>query len=461
MLLNPNLVLRDYQKEDIKKMVNWRKAINGNPPGLGKTLETIMASYYLKAKRILVICPRFSFHVWQREYMLWLNTPSFVYTGTKKQRKAMWDAMFMMDELVIIATSKMIKEITTIMPEFDVVIADEYHMWGGMNHKTSAFKDLVKVKAKAKYMLTGTPIRKDPTNLYAPLNLINPVAFKSYYSFINRYCMVFEGDYGQPLIGAVPKNPDTFRKMLYNGYLIRHKKHEVLKELPRKQRDYVISEMSKNQERYYKEMKDDKTILTDEGGLILAQNHLVRDLRLRQLLISPRILGIDEDGGAIPLVSKLISDEFINGNDVVICTPFKKAIPFITEYLKHDLAEYSPNICVVTGDTKDVGKVVDKDYQQSKSKHNILIYTIKAGASFTAHRASVAFFLGYEWSASDNIQAEDRIHRIGQKATSVRFYYVLHRETVDEAVMAVISRKNYSEEYTLNEDIRDSYYKKL
>ena len=64
--------------------------------------------------------------------------------------------------------------------------------------------------------------------------------------------------------------------------------------------------------------------------------------------------------------------------------------------------------------------------------------------------------LGYEWDANDNIQAEDRLHRIGQK-NNVDWYYILHEGTVDEAVMEKLNEKRDAQLWSLHAE--DMYAK--
>ena len=56
-------------------------------------------------------------------------------------------------------------------------------------------------------------------------------------------------------------------------------------------------------------------------------------------------------------------------------------------------------------------------------------------------RANVALFAELHWSAGSVMQAEDRIHRIGQKATSVNITYMVAKGTADDIIWETIQRK--------------------
>lgn len=67
--------------------------------------------------------------------------------------------------------------------------------------------------------------------------------------------------------------------------------------------------------------------------------------------------------------------------------------------------------------------------------------TIQAGGvGITLTAASTVVFLDRNWSPALNLQAEDRLHRIGQ-AESVQVIDIMARDTVDLGRHAVIEMK--------------------
>ncbi len=64
-----------------------------------------------------------------------------------------------------------------------------------------------------------------------------------------------------------------------------------------------------------------------------------------------------------------------------------------------------------------------------------------AGVGIDLFVSSCAVFTEVMWTPGVMYQAEDRIHRIGQQADKVEFYYMLAYNTIDEIIMNVINRK--------------------
>lgn len=442
--------LRDYQIQDVLRMTKTHRVINALEPGLGKTLETLEAALTLSGRNakpdtILIVGPRICLGVWQQELLKWYDRDSIIYRGTKKQRAVQMGRFLGAECEIVITTYKMLDEILTVQPDWDTIIADEIHLGGLLNHKTAAHKAMKKLRSKNLFLLTGTPVRRDPADLFAPLNLLAPERFASYWQFVSKHCIVIDNGFGRQ-IEPVPAQPVAFKEMLA-PYMIRRLKKDVLHDLPDKIRQSIPLEMNSAQKALYDQMVEEMYLIKDDGSALVAQNVATQILRLRQLLVTPQMLGIDEDGEGLDALAALVDTEFGVGRSVLVCTPFRQAVP----YIKQALQQLTGNIFEIHGEVKEHASTVAQRFQDVKSHKKVLIITIKSGAAFTAHSASTAFFLGYEWSAIDNKQAEDRIHRLGQKDT-VFIKYLLFQHTVDELVMTKLDNKQHSENWILNTD---------
>ncbi|CAN1841293.1 SWI/SNF-related matrix-associated actin-dependent regulator of chromatin subfamily A-like protein 1 [Linum perenne] len=79
--------------------------------------------------------------------------------------------------------------------------------------------------------------------------------------------------------------------------------------------------------------------------------------------------------------------------------------------------------------------------QMIDSVHEYLLLSIRAGGvGLTLTAASTVIFAELAWTPGDLIQAEDRVHRIGQ-VSSVNIYYLLANDTVDDIIWDVVQSK--------------------
>lgn len=445
------LKLRDYQKEGVEFLVSKRRAYLADDAGLGKTVTILETVNRLDGYPLLVIAPKMALYTWRKELDKWYGLPSIVYTGKPYERKELW-ADFVYGGFPMLVTnyalvSEILEKTLATERKWGTVVADEIHLGGLLNKDTQTFK---KVKALCRtsqnfFPITATPIRRNPADLWAPLHLINPDRFASYWRFVYTYCMVIEDTFGKS-IEPLPKNPMQLKQLL-NWYMIRRLKKDVLPELPPTTRQPMIVEMTPKQAKTYKKLSEEAIVAT-KSSIIVTPNEVTKILRLRQLLVTPQILGIDDIGGALEVLPELIMEEFDRGKPVVIFTPFVSAIDFIVERLV-DTIENLSDVYVIKGKmgASEIFRESQK-FQNNPDPRRVLICSIKSSASYDAYAASACFFLGCEWSSIDNEQAEARLHRLGQE-DKVHAYYITHLGTVDELVMQRLDDKARASNWTL------------
>ena len=383
--------------------------------------------------------------VWQTEAKQWYDWDSIIMTGTPKKREEQRREFLTSNVQIMITNFALLGEVVEMSQRWNNIIIDEAHLGGLLNHNNETYKTVKKLQSINLFILTGTPVRKGPQDLWSLLHLLQPKKFTSYWGYVNKYCHVLQGQFGKEILGR-PKDVRVFNDMLYQQ-MVRNLKKDVLPDLPDKQRIPLLVDMEPIQLAAYIEILEEMMLVTDTD-VLLTPNRMTQDMRLRQLLVCPRILGIPDDGIALKTIAEYsIPQQFDAGRAVVVTTPFRQAVPYIREAIERSLP--GTYIEEIHGAVKENTNNIAKRFQAHKSHKKVLIYTIKSGASWTAHTASTGFMLGSQWDVNENTQAEDRIHRIGQK-NKVDWYYLLHKGTVDEAVMDKLNGKNDAQLWTLH-----------
>jgi SNF2 family DNA or RNA helicase len=434
--------LRPYQRTAVDFMIQNPKTLEFDDMGLGKTVVSITATLYFAIDKpnfnFLVLCPTNALYVWGEEFMKWFNIRPIMYLGTPAQRKKilssqMWGKSFN----IVVTTYGMMKELH--VHHWTAVVADEIHQAGLLKHTNITFKNFVKTVDTSNiiFLLTGTPIRKGVIDLFAPLHIIAKDKFPNYWSFVNKYCIVTTTPFGKE-IERVPRDIKGFRQML-NHYMIRRLKSEVLKDLPGKQRSPVMIQMTPKQAKAHQGIMEE-LLYYDKDVLIATPNKMSAILRARQLLVTPRLLGIDEDGAALNYLKEVGPDLLEANRPFVIFTPFRQALPLIADAIREVVP--NANLYFIHGGMTPAAFANSwQNFQKPDNKKKVMLGVIKSGAAFHATAASDGFFLGYEWDFNLNAQAEDRLCRLGQK-NFVNFSYLLHKGTVDEEVKAKMNAKS-------------------
>ena len=448
------LQLRPYQLEGIEKMMtNRHRWLEFDDMGLGKTV-TCLTSFLLQAnldgKRALILCGKNAMGVWQQELRKWYDEDSLIYAGTPAQRKKLWAEFVEHPEThFLITTYAMMKELPG---HWEGVFADEIHQSGLLNHKSATaemFEQLIK-NINYVYLITGTPIRQGVIDLYEPLHLVDPNNFSNYWGFVNKYCVTIKTPFGKQ-IERNPSNVPAFRKML-DTYMVRRLKSEVLKDLPGKQRNIIPLTMTPKQQVIYNDLMEEFLHEEEDTQCVtIAPNQMVVDLRLRQVLCCPRLLGVDDDGAGFEYLSEICPDLLRANRPVVIFTPFRQVIPLLEDLIKG--WKMGTKIHVLQGGMTPAAFANSwQSFQESPEKNKIMLCVIKSGASFHATESADCFFLGYEWDFNLNVQAEDRLCRLGQ-ANFVQCNYLLHKgDTVDEAVKDRLNEKQLAADFIIGSE---------
>lgn len=442
-------VMREYQRYSSDFIVNKRRVYLADEAGLGKTLSVLDAVVRLGAKRILVTAPKCALYTWGAEGEKWFSLRSIVYTGTVAVRKRLLETFINDCEITILVTTyAMLSEVMNII-KWDALIQDEVHRAGLFNRKSKTWAISAKAsRLVATYVaVTGTPIRRDLTDLWPILHIINPIKFASFWNFVNDHCIVTTIGYDRQIEGR-PKDVLKF-KQLVSTYMVRHKKKDVLTELPSKQRNVVFCDLDPIQLRAYKSLIE-TMVYEEDNSFIVTPTIIAMITRLRELLVCPRVLDINSDGVAIELVGDMLDDLFILERCAVIFTPYRRAVKHFRSYLMKRFKGIEVYEIHGQLSAQEIS-LAESRFQHSNNCRRVMICVIRSSTSFQLFKASDCFFIGYEWSAIDNSQAEDRLHRIGQQ-NNVICNYIVHNNTIDAEVALVLNRKQQAENWVLNSD---------
>lgn len=452
------MTLRPHQTTAIDFLLQTnRRAILADAAGLGKTLS-ILTALFTKPKQfpVLVVCNKPGLSVWENELHKWFDEEAVIYTGAPKKRAAKLQIFLTSSGINFLITNyaffeEVLFKLTPIF--FKTLIMDEYHLPGLLNRKTKIYKFTKSVAKLIPYIIlaTGTPMRQNPSDWFAPLSIIDPETFSSYWNFVNNYCIVIQEEYGCT-IERMPLNQEKFSEMLD-----KYRRRCVDKSyLPPKTRQPIPIEMTPKQARLYNTLVD-QMILDEDGSFIITPNKLTNVLRCRQLLVCPTILGFNELGRAMEVMVDLVIEELSEGNPVAIFTPFRFAVNIIKKQLEEVIKD-SDIYTIMGGMTLEQYNKVQIDFQFNPNKNKVLISTIKSGTTATYTEASVAIFIGYEYNVNDNTQAEDRLFREGQ-TKKVRCYYLLYKDSaVDSRALEILNDKSKALAIDIN---REEYYRKI
>jgi len=426
--------LRPYQPFGIDFLAR-RNAMLADPMGSGKTCQAILAAEKTAGhSRVLIVAPVSALEVWQDELATWApHRSQLVYRGTPKEREKLRAQIYLDDVERVITNYEMMSELTGKI-DYHTLIFDEAHRL--RNRKTQRYRNAKECVKRSSHliMLTGTPTVRHPVDIVPPIQLVS--GERSYWRIVQEYFDVHVGKYAWE-IGDV-KDPAAWQAFLADKVL-RRDRDELLPGLPKCVTRNLHLEMTPKQRQIYDQIARELYYQQSDGMIRLVPGVLAQITRMRQLLVCPRVLGIDDDGAAITLAREIAADTADVDQALVVFTPFVKATPYIAQALK--LGGLKP--AVITGQTNRA------EYNRNITAFQIgeidaIVATVQISEGFSLNRARRILFLGCDWNASANEQAIARVHRPGVSGT-VLAEYIVHAGTIEKHVMDVVGLKRWRE----------------
>ena len=325
------------------------------------------------------------------------------------------------------------------------------------NHKANRTKNLHKSIPKAAYrfILTGSPVTNSPLDLYSQMAVLG-MDFGNFYAFKNRYAVLRKQNFGgrpfDQVVGFQRLDELSDRIQPLTSRLL---KNDCL-DLPDK--IYLTREvlLSKEQEKHYKEMKALALTMLESGELSTSASALTTLIRLQQITLG---FAKPADGETIDLPNNRLSELMqvlseADGSKVVIYCTFRHSIKQIeTEIIK----QYGQDsVCTYYGDTKsEKRQEVINDFQNPDSKLRFFIGQIStAGYGITLTASSLCIFFSNSFNLADRLQAEDRLHRIGQ-SKSVTYVDFISPKTIDVKIIKALRSKIDIASTVLGESLKE------
>jgi SWI/SNF-related matrix-associated actin-dependent regulator 1 of chromatin subfamily A len=426
----PGITLFPYQVEGIEFLVNTKQAYLTDEMGLGKTIQVIGFTNLMTPNKILVICPASLKLNWVREFERFSTqnyTAQIIHSNaTTPSRTA---------GLIVVSYDTLRNGVDKYMDlPFDLIVLDESHYI--KNSDALRTRAVVQLQAPWKIALTGTPILNRPAEIFATVNWLRPNLLGSHIAFLQRHCSEhiynpYTGNMMESWRGA--HHVEELRDKLYSTLMLRRRKVDVLPQLPDKTRQVIeVEGLSREaSEKHKRIMEEFKQV----GDLIEA-------LQSKQLLSADFLhqLSLERHKTALEKVSPcaLYITELLESRDkIVVFAHHRDVIQTLQQYL----VKKKIGVVTFTGESSDNEKNQAVQSFQHNAEVQVFIGSIRAaGTGITLTRADIVLFLELDYTPAIMLQAEDRLHRIGQK-NHVLVQYFVFKNGIDAMIVRMLIKK--------------------
>jgi len=393
--------------------------------GLGKTATSIAAFDLLGAEKVLVLAPVVVAHNWAREVARW---------SPRRKCQVVVSGGMRVDPLasVVITTHALLLSprlrAQLLALRWCVVIIDEAHAMKNPSaqrtqHAYTLRPGMPSVTAQARYvwLLTGTPVPNDPSELWTHLYALAPERLymvgttrpMNWAQFRDRFCAVEITRYGVRVIGT--RNEAELRARM-RGFALRRLKTDHLA-LPPVLWGTVAITGTLGPELLALETKL-------RGGVPEREDVEFGTWR--------RLCGLAK----APAAATLLADELAGGAKIVVFAHHTEVLSI----LQARLAAYAPVMITGAQSALERSTAVEK-FQVDPLTRVALCNIVAGGVGITLTASSQVVFVESSFVPGENAQAADRVHRIGQYAETVTVRVLALAGSVDELVASATARK--------------------
>ncbi|XP_026286937.1 chromodomain-helicase-DNA-binding protein 1 isoform X2 [Frankliniella occidentalis] len=448
-----DLVLRDYQMDGLNWLVgSWTKnnsVILADEMGLGKTIQTICTLYYLFMEYqlygpFLLVVPLSTMTSWQREFALWAPKINVVtYLGDVISRNIIRDYEWFH------AGSKRLKP-NAVLTTYEIVLKDKVFLgsqsWAALmvdeahrlkNDDSLLYKALKDFQTNHRLLITGTPLQNSLKELWALLHFIMPHKFETWEAF--------ERDHED----SAKKGYAKLHKQL-EPYIIRRVKKDVEKSLPAKVEQILRVEMTSVQKQYYKWIltKNYNALRKGVKGSSTTFLNIVIELKKccnhasltkppdpAEIQYKPPAEHIKElvkGSGKLVLLDKLLVRLRETGHRVLIFSQMVRMLDILAEYLQLRHFPFQRLDGSIKGELRK--QALDHFNADGSQDFCFLLSTRAGGLGINLATADTVIIFDSDWNPQNDLQAQARAHRIGQK-NQVNIYRLVTRSSVEEDIV--------------------------
>lgn len=455
--------LKEYQLRGLQWMVSlYNNNLNGilaDEMGLGKTIQTIsLITYLIEKKRqfgpFLVIVPLSTLTNWNNEFEKWAPTVNcIVYKGAPAVRKQAQNQIRQGQFQVLLTTYEYIIKDRPVLSKIKWLhmIVDEGHR---MKNSQSKLSSTITQYYQTRYriILTGTPLQNNLPELWALLNFVLPGIFKSVKSFDEWFNTPFANTGGQDKMDLTEEEQILVIRRLHKvlrPFLLRRLKRDVEKDLPEKQERVIKCNFSALQAKLYRQLgsRNVLTVGDGKGGKTSMRGLSNMLMQLRKLCNHPFVFEEVEDqmnpgrqnndmlwrtAGKFELLDRILPKFKATGHRVLMFFQMTQIMNIMEDFMRLRGHAYLR----LDGSTKSEERSdLLAEFNEPGSQYFCFLLSTRAGGlGLNLQTADTVIIFDSDWNPFQDLQAQDRAHRIGQK-NEVRILRLITSKSVEEKIL--------------------------
>lgn len=414
--------LFEYQKQGIEFLVSKHGGMLLDEQGLGKTVQALEACKQIDPQVLVIVCPAIMRGTWSHHVTNLMPSNIQVVVNS-------YEWYVKLDNYKSLVKSIKGKRVAVIVDESHYIKTPTSKRTKTVQHLLSLDNIVFKV------LLTGTPVTRDVDDLYTQLKVFYPDFCRSVFEYRKKYMRCIHSYFGDVYKGFKNEySRQEIIKYLKSCSLRRTKKSAGLN-LPSIVRQSVYIDINK------KIAKESLSILNYATKVINGVDDYTlykTDLAEEASHIASirKALGVAKVPQVLQYVEHLLQSGITK---LVLFGVHVDVVNLIYEALREKYKDIKTHRIIGATTSTQREKII-KEFQELETPQILVANMIACGVGVTLTKSHTVVFAELDFTPSNIMQAEARVHRITQEHI-VNSIFMIANESLDAKILDLIKDK--------------------
>ena len=414
--------LFDYQKQGIEFLVSKQGGMLLDEQGLGKTIQALKACEKVDPQVLVIVCPAIMRGTWSHHVtnLMPINIQVIINS---------YEWYVKLDNYKSLVKSIKGKQVAVIVDESHYIKTPTSKRTKTVQHLLSLENIVFKV------LLTGTPVTRDVDDLYTQLKVFYPDFCRSVFEYRKKYMRCIHSYFGDVYKGF--KNEYSRQEIIryLKSCSLRRTKRSAGLNLPSIVRQSVFIDINKKIAKQSLEILNYATKVIngmqdyDEYKTNLAEE-------ASHIASIRKALGVAKVPQVLQYVEHLLQSGITK---LVLFGVHVDVVNLIYESLKEKYKEIKTHRIIGATTSTQREKII-KEFQELETPQILVANMIACGVGVTLTKSHTVVFAELDFTPSNIMQAEARVHRITQEHI-VNSIFMIANESLDAKILDLIKDK--------------------
>ena len=414
--------LFDYQKQGIEFLVSKHGGMLLDEQGLGKTVQALKACEQVDPQVLVIVCPAIMRGTWLHHVANLIPSNIQVVINS-------YEWYVKLDNYKSLIKSIKGKKVAVIVDESHYIKTPTSKRTKTVQHLLSLDNIVFKV------LLTGTPVTRDVDDLYTQLKVFYPDFCRSIFEYRKKYMNCIHSYFGDVYKGF--KNEYSRQEIIKYLKLcsLRRTKKSAGLNLPSIVRQPVYIDINKKIAKQSLEILDYATkVINGVDDYTLYKTDLAEEAS--HIASIRKALGVAKVPQVLQYVEHLLQSGITK---LVLFGVHVDVVNLIYESLKEKYKDIKTHRIIGATTSTQREKII-KEFQELETPQILVANMIACGVGVTLTKSHTVVFAELDFTPSNIMQAEARVHRITQEHI-VNSIFIIAKDSLDEKILGIIREK--------------------